>query len=100
MGRTCAHYSANAGDKLATLTPFKSVMHVQRRVRTEWNVDPPTSKSIHQLDRTLSLSTNDNMLTKYQMIKFIDFCEVWFLPESVARVATIVGDHRCHKPQH
>ncbi|GFS90946.1 hypothetical protein TNCV_4192701 [Trichonephila clavipes] len=23
------------------------------------------------------------MLTKYQMIKFIDFCEVWFLPESV-----------------
>ncbi|GFX24903.1 hypothetical protein TNCV_3451731 [Trichonephila clavipes] len=23
----------------------------------------------------------DNMLTKYQMIKFIDFCEVWFLPE-------------------
>ncbi|GFX53292.1 hypothetical protein TNCV_362851 [Trichonephila clavipes] len=29
------------------------------------------------------------------MIKFIDFCEVWFLPESVARVATIVGDHRC-----
>ncbi|GFX71678.1 hypothetical protein TNCV_4131241 [Trichonephila clavipes] len=26
------------------------------------------------------------MLTKYQMIKFIDFCEVWFLPESVARV--------------
>ncbi|GFT12145.1 hypothetical protein TNCV_127821 [Trichonephila clavipes] len=26
------------------------------------------------------------------MIKFIDFCEVWFLPESVARVAAIVGD--------
>ncbi|GFV95172.1 hypothetical protein TNCV_1292901 [Trichonephila clavipes] len=25
-----------------------------------------------------------NMLTKYQTIKFIDFCEVWFLPESVA----------------
>ncbi|GFU44575.1 hypothetical protein TNCV_1506831 [Trichonephila clavipes] len=23
------------------------------------------------------------------MIKFIDFCEVWFLPESVARVAAI-----------
>ncbi|GFU56851.1 hypothetical protein TNCV_88121 [Trichonephila clavipes] len=34
------------------------------------------------------------MLTKYQMIKFIDFCEVWFLPESVARVAAVVGDHR------
>ncbi|GFS67854.1 uncharacterized protein TNCV_2295171 [Trichonephila clavipes] len=34
------------------------------------------------------------------MIKFIDFSEVWFLPESVARVATIVGDHRCHTPRH
>ncbi|GFW17514.1 hypothetical protein TNCV_2650721 [Trichonephila clavipes] len=41
----------------------------------------------------------NNMLTKYQMIKFIDFCEVWFLPESVARVAAIVGDHRCHTPR-
>ncbi|GFX60586.1 uncharacterized protein TNCV_3061591 [Trichonephila clavipes] len=41
-----------------------------------------------------------NMLTKYQMIKFIDFCEVWFLPESVARVAAIVGDHRCHTSRH
>ncbi|GFV69762.1 hypothetical protein TNCV_1349151 [Trichonephila clavipes] len=36
------------------------------------------------------------VLTKYQMIKFTDFCEVGFLPESVARVATIVGDHRYH----
>ncbi|GFX92470.1 uncharacterized protein TNCV_1707461 [Trichonephila clavipes] len=34
------------------------------------------------------------------MIKFIDFCEVWFLPESVARVAIIDGDHRCHTPRH
>ncbi|GFX47259.1 transposable element Tcb1 transposase [Trichonephila clavipes] len=42
----------------------------------------------------------DNMLTKYQMIKFIDFCEVWFQPESVARVAAIVGDHRYHTPRH
>ncbi|GFY30511.1 hypothetical protein TNCV_3522741 [Trichonephila clavipes] len=41
-----------------------------------------------------------NMLTKYQTIKFIDFCEVWFLPESVARVAAIVRDHRCHTPRH
>ncbi|GFU26093.1 uncharacterized protein TNCV_5105491 [Trichonephila clavipes] len=41
-----------------------------------------------------------SMLTKYRMIKFIDFCEVWFLPESVARVAAIVGDHRCHTPRH
>ncbi|GFV40616.1 hypothetical protein TNCV_3029451 [Trichonephila clavipes] len=40
----------------------------------------------------------DNMLTKYQMIKFIDFCEVWFLQESVARVTAIVGDNRCHTP--
>ncbi|GFV13738.1 uncharacterized protein TNCV_2500721 [Trichonephila clavipes] len=41
-----------------------------------------------------------NMLTKNQMIKFIDFFEVWFLPESVARVAAIIGDHRLHTPQH
>ncbi|GFW04688.1 hypothetical protein TNCV_3897401 [Trichonephila clavipes] len=45
-------------------------------------------------------SDSDNMLIKYQMIKFIDFCEVSFLPESVARVAAIVGDHRCHSPRH
>ncbi|GFX17091.1 transposable element Tcb2 transposase [Trichonephila clavipes] len=42
----------------------------------------------------------NNMLIKYQMIKFIDFCEVWFLPESVAKVAAIVGNHRCHMPRH
>ena len=59
------------------------------------------------------------MLTKYQMIKFIDFCEiykfnhlilgvqiikfideVWFLPKSVVRVAAIVGDHSCHTPRY
>ncbi|GFS55795.1 uncharacterized protein TNCV_4497741 [Trichonephila clavipes] len=34
------------------------------------------------------------------MIKFIDFYEVWFLPESVDKIATIVGDHRCHTPRH
>ncbi|GFV26274.1 hypothetical protein TNCV_1990161 [Trichonephila clavipes] len=32
------------------------------------------------------------VVQRYQMIKFIDFCEVWFLPESVARVAAIVGE--------
>ncbi|GFU31753.1 uncharacterized protein TNCV_1176281 [Trichonephila clavipes] len=34
------------------------------------------------------------------MVKFKDFCELWFLPESVATVAAIVGDHRCHTPRH
>ncbi|PRD34922.1 UNVERIFIED_CONTAM: hypothetical protein NCL1_13126 [Trichonephila clavipes] len=29
-----------------------------------------------------------------------NFCEVWFLPESVVRVVTIVGDHRCHTLRH
>ncbi|GFU09886.1 hypothetical protein TNCV_784361 [Trichonephila clavipes] len=29
------------------LMEFKSVTLVQRRVRTEWNVDPPKSKSTH-----------------------------------------------------
>ncbi|GFW77228.1 uncharacterized protein TNCV_2726581 [Trichonephila clavipes] len=28
-----------------------------------------------------------------------DFCEVWFLTESLARVAAIVVDHRCHTPR-
>ncbi|GFX94553.1 uncharacterized protein TNCV_3087821 [Trichonephila clavipes] len=40
------------------------------------------------------------MLTKYQIIKFIEFCEVWFLPKSVARVAAIIGDHGNHTPRH
>ncbi|GFW53751.1 hypothetical protein TNCV_3938451 [Trichonephila clavipes] len=35
------------------LTEFKSVTRVQRRVRIEWNVDHPTSESIHQWERTL-----------------------------------------------
>ncbi|GFX59160.1 hypothetical protein TNCV_936751 [Trichonephila clavipes] len=41
-----------------------------------------------------------DMRTKYQMIKFIDFCEVWFLPESVVRVAAIARDPSCHTPRH
>ncbi|GFV38883.1 hypothetical protein TNCV_192511 [Trichonephila clavipes] len=32
-----------------------------------------------------------NMLTKYQMIKFIDFCEVWSLQESVTRLLEIIA---------
>ncbi|GFY30751.1 hypothetical protein TNCV_3119111 [Trichonephila clavipes] len=46
------------------------------------------------------IATLDKMFTKYQMIQFIDFCKVGFLPESVARVAAIVGDHLCHASQH
>ncbi|GFS59048.1 hypothetical protein TNCV_69461 [Trichonephila clavipes] len=46
------------------------------------------------------LRHGDSMLTKYQLIKFIDFCEVWFMPESVAEVATIIGDRRCHTLRH
>ncbi|GFX06906.1 hypothetical protein TNCV_1202211 [Trichonephila clavipes] len=38
---------------LAVSTLVRSVTRVQRCVRTEWNVDLPTSKSIHQWDRTL-----------------------------------------------
>ncbi|GFV56873.1 hypothetical protein TNCV_3671471 [Trichonephila clavipes] len=29
-------------------------MRLQRRVRTEWNVDPTTSKSMHHWERTLN----------------------------------------------
>ncbi|GFX30229.1 hypothetical protein TNCV_1963361 [Trichonephila clavipes] len=50
--------------------------------------------------KCFQIYSNDNMLTKYQMVQFIDFCEVWFLPESVARVVAIVGDHHCHTPRH
>ncbi|GFV81438.1 uncharacterized protein TNCV_51621 [Trichonephila clavipes] len=72
ISRTCAHYSAISDDKLVKLTSlvkmwtpqeklqcilwlteFKSVPCVQRRVRTQWNVDPSTSKSIPQWERTL-----------------------------------------------
>ncbi|GFX07546.1 uncharacterized protein TNCV_5092571 [Trichonephila clavipes] len=72
IGRTCTYYLAISDDKLVTLTSlvktwtqqqkvqcvlclteFKPITRVQRRVQTEWNVDPPTSKSIHQWERTL-----------------------------------------------
>ncbi|GFV41802.1 uncharacterized protein TNCV_3629531 [Trichonephila clavipes] len=68
----CTHYSAIEDDKLVTLTSlvktgmpqqkvqcvlwleeFKSAPCVHQSVRTEWNVDPPTSKSINQWERTL-----------------------------------------------
>ncbi|GFV31282.1 uncharacterized protein TNCV_1640341 [Trichonephila clavipes] len=70
IGHTCVHYSAIADDPFFTiislakiwtpqqmvqgvlrLTEFKSVPRVQRRVRTDGNVDPPTTKSIHQWER-------------------------------------------------
>ncbi|GFX43602.1 hypothetical protein TNCV_510511 [Trichonephila clavipes] len=35
------------------LTEFNSVMCAQRHVRTEWNVDPLTLKSIYQRERIL-----------------------------------------------
>ncbi|GFV77425.1 uncharacterized protein TNCV_1069541 [Trichonephila clavipes] len=66
IGRMCAHHSSIADDKLVTLTslvnmrtPHQKVQcvlwlwcvrnlnqRVQRRVRTEWNVDPPTFKLV------------------------------------------------------
>ncbi|GFW28591.1 uncharacterized protein TNCV_2317391 [Trichonephila clavipes] len=61
----------------------------------------PSARNDTFVDSELcSYTGDDNMLTKYRMIKFIDFCEVGFLPESVARVAIIVGDHRCDTPWH
>jgi hypothetical protein len=35
------------------LAELKSVTRVQRRARREWNVDPPTRKSIYEWDKTL-----------------------------------------------
>ncbi|GFX77946.1 uncharacterized protein TNCV_909631 [Trichonephila clavipes] len=73
IGRTCAHYSEIADDKffmptslvnlwmqqlkvqgVLWLTAFKSVTLGKRLLQTEWNVDPPKSKSIHQWKRTLN----------------------------------------------
>ncbi|GFX02146.1 hypothetical protein TNCV_1750311 [Trichonephila clavipes] len=65
--------------------PFREAMHV---------------KSVERSNLFPLVWCANNMLTKYQMIKFMNFCEVWFLPESVARVAIIVGDHHCHTPRH
>ncbi|GFU69931.1 hypothetical protein TNCV_3348561 [Trichonephila clavipes] len=44
------------------LTEFKSVTRAQRRVRTEWNADPPTSKSIHQWDKNFKGDGNFGVL--------------------------------------
>ncbi|GFW40806.1 hypothetical protein TNCV_4368541 [Trichonephila clavipes] len=41
--------------------------------------------------------------TRYRLqpsVQAHHFCEMWFLPKSVARVAAIVGDHLCHTPRH
>ena len=35
------------------LAELKSVTRIQQRARREWNVDPPTHKSIYELDKTL-----------------------------------------------
>ena len=35
------------------LAELKSVTRVQRRARREWNVDPPTCRSIYEWDKTL-----------------------------------------------
>ena len=35
------------------LADLKSVTSVKRRARREWNVDPPTRKSIYEWDKTL-----------------------------------------------
>ncbi|GFX04822.1 hypothetical protein TNCV_2248051 [Trichonephila clavipes] len=50
----CTDVDATVKGAVHTLvTEFKSVTRVQQRVRTEWNVDPPSSKYIHQWDITL-----------------------------------------------
>ncbi|GFU38466.1 uncharacterized protein TNCV_2434141 [Trichonephila clavipes] len=51
-------------------------------------------KVIHDIDVANAIMTS----TKFTAAR--DFCEVWFLPQSVARVAAIVGDHNCHTPLH
>ncbi|GFV76867.1 hypothetical protein TNCV_689381 [Trichonephila clavipes] len=45
----CGHHSKGAVRSL--VTKFKSVTRVGQRFRTEWYVDPPASKSIHQWEK-------------------------------------------------
>ncbi|GFV45610.1 uncharacterized protein TNCV_127541 [Trichonephila clavipes] len=78
-----------------------------REPRSDYVREVTTTQSIFYnealmrfFNSTKDYGRKDNMLTKYQMIKFVDFCEMWFLLESVARVDTVVGDHRCHTPRH
>ncbi|GFU69526.1 uncharacterized protein TNCV_1350861 [Trichonephila clavipes] len=46
------------------LTEFKSVTHVQRRVRTKWNVSPLTSKSIRQASNGFPFCPNTSLYTR------------------------------------
>ncbi|GFT90194.1 uncharacterized protein TNCV_3776091 [Trichonephila clavipes] len=95
IGRTRAHYSAIADDKLVTLpslvkmwtpqqkrqcalwlTTFKSVTLIQRLFRIEWNVDFPTSKSNHQWERILKetgtlVSQTDTSILKFSTREFV-----------------------------
>ncbi|GFS99898.1 transposable element Tcb1 transposase [Trichonephila clavipes] len=76
--------------------PPTCLPELRRALLDEW-----CNISQDQIDNLiLSMPRRYNMLTKYQMIKFIDFCEMWFLPELVARVGAIVGDHHCHTLRH
>ncbi|GFS59229.1 uncharacterized protein LOC103524116 [Trichonephila clavipes] len=53
----------------ALVMEFKSVTRAQRRVRTEWNVNHPSSKYIHQWDRTLKeMGTLVSQTSKYPQV--------------------------------
>ncbi|GFV72449.1 transposable element Tcb2 transposase [Trichonephila clavipes] len=83
---------------------------VSGRIKARQNARIVKPVEIH---RQLVVVDNENVISDRMMRNWIqqfndgctnvhgetqNFCEEWFLPESVARVAAIVGDPRCHTP--
>ncbi|GFU78272.1 hypothetical protein TNCV_5008491 [Trichonephila clavipes] len=66
-------------DILEFVQSSKNIIDADSEDKNEMNNATPVPTSSKMIN-----VVKNNMLTKYQMIKFIDFCEVWFQPETVA----------------
>lgn len=64
------------------LAEYKSVIRVQRRARNEYNINPPTSKSILLWDRTLQANgtlipkTGKHAKKQVRVYKKLTMCEI------------------------
>ncbi|KAJ4428885.1 hypothetical protein ANN_25878 [Periplaneta americana] len=58
----CIDVDGTAKSSMLWFAELNSVTRVQRRIRREWNVDPPTRKSIYEWDRTLR--DNGSLISK------------------------------------
>ncbi|GFS63891.1 hypothetical protein TNCV_1128951 [Trichonephila clavipes] len=83
-----------------SLSPLKVIRDILAQRQYVDKILSPIVLSFISQTPDLTFKQNNVRMHMYQMITFIDFCEEWFLPESVARVATIVRDHHCHTPRH